>query len=365
VSPLQEVAALFLRLGATGFGGPAAHVALMEDEVVRRRGWVTREELLDLLAATNLIPGPSATELAMHLGRVRAGWAGLVVGGLCFVLPAATITTLLAWLYLRSGALPEVGAVLRGIKPVMLAVILQALMGLGRSALRSWPLGAIAASAVAASLLGAHELLVLGAAGAVAVTLVRPAAAIFLAVPAVALPVVAATPFGLGLLFATFVKIGAILFGSGYVLLAYLRADLVERFGWLTEAQLLDAVAVGQVTPGPLLTTATFIGMLLGGVPGALVATAGIILPGFVLVALSGRLIPRLRRSPVAAAFLDGVTAASLALMAVVTAQLARAAVVDLPTAGLAVAAALLLLRFRVSTVWLIAGGAVLGVLLG
>ncbi|WP_437983600.1 chromate efflux transporter [Sorangium sp. So ce117] len=375
---LWELARLFFRLGATAFGGPAAHVAMMEDEVVRRRGWMTREDFLDLYGATNLIPGPSSTELAIHIGHRRAGWAGLLVAGGCFIVPAALITLGFAWAYVRFGAVPEMSALLYGVKPVIIAVVAQALWGLGRAGLRSRRSLGLAALCAGASLFGIHELAVLAGAGVLAVShrlaTGRPAGpppgaaavAVPLAVPlasgAAATAAAVSVPFGLLPLFLFFAKVGSVLFGSGYVLLAFLRADLVERYRWMTEAQLLDAVAVGQVTPGPVFTAATFIGYLLGRVPGALVATAGIFLPAFFFVALSGPLIPRVRRSPVASAFLDGVNAASLALMAVVSFRLARAAVVDWLTGALAIAAALLLIRYRVSSLWLILAGAVIGV---
>ncbi|CAN99410.1 chromate transport protein [Sorangium cellulosum So ce56] len=375
---LWELARLFFRLGATAFGGPAAHVAMMEDEVVRRRGWMTREDFLDLYGATNLIPGPSSTELAIHIGHRRAGWAGLLVAGGCFIVPAALITLGFAWAYVRFGAVPEMSALLYGVKPVIIAVVAQALWGLGRAGLRSRPSLGLAALCAGASLFGIHELAVLAGAGVLAVShrlaagrLAGPppgaaAVAVPLAVPlasgAAATAAAVGVPFGLLPLFLFFAKVGSVLFGSGYVLLAFLRADLVERYRWMTEAQLLDAVAVGQVTPGPVFTAATFIGYLLGRVPGALVATAGIFVPAFFFVALSGPLIPRVRRSPVASAFLDGVNAASLALMAVVSFHLARAAVVDWLTGALAIAAALLLIRYRVSSLWLILAGAVIGV---
>ncbi|WP_438007133.1 chromate efflux transporter [Sorangium sp. So ce321] len=370
---LWELARLFLRLGATAFGGPAAHVAMMEDEVVRRRGWMTREDFLDLYGATNLIPGPSSTELAIHIGHRRAGWAGLLVAGGCFIVPAALITLGFAWAYVRFGAVPEMSALLYGVKPVIIAVVVQALWGLGRTGLRSKLALALAALCAAASLLGVHELAVLAGAGALAVAhrlaAARPGGpspgAAAVAVPlagGAAAAAAAGVPFGLLPLFLFFLKVGSVLFGSGYVLLAFLRADLVERYRWMTEAQLLDAVAVGQVTPGPVFTTATFIGYLLGRLPGAAVATVGIFLPAFFFVALSGPLIPRVRRSVVASAFLDGVNAASLALMAVVSYRLARAALVDWLTCALAIMATLLLVRYRVSSLWLILAGAAIGI---
>ena len=347
---LGELARLFLRLGATAFGGPAAHIAMMEEEVVRRRKWMTHEELLDLIAACNLIPGPNSTELAIHIGHRKAGWKGLVVAGACFILPAALIVAALAWAYVRWGALPEVGAVLYGVKPVIIAVVAQALWGLGKTAIKTWALGAIAALSVGATLLGVNELLVLLGAGLLAMSRIAGARA------AVVVPLVK--------LFGVFAKVGAVLFGSGYVLLAFLRADLVDRLHWLTESQLLDAVAVGQITPGPVFTTATFVGYLLGGAAGAVVATLGIFLPAFVFVAVSGPLVPRLRRSRVAGAFLDGVVVASLALMAIVAVQLGHAAIGDAWTIGLAAVSAIALIRFRVSSVWLVLGGAVVGVVL-
>jgi chromate transporter len=371
---LTQIACLFLRLGATAFGGPAAHIAMMEDEVVRRRGWVSREEFLDLLGATNLIPGPNSTEMAIHIGHRRAGWPGLFVAGASFILPAMAIVWVLAWIYVRYGRLPEAEGALYGAKPVVIAVVLQALWGLGRSALKSRGLALAAVVAVALTLSGVNELAVLFGTG-VAVAMAeqlskgrltwRGVSAPLL--PSLGLPAAGLVlqPFHLSTLFLVFLKVGAVLFGSGYVLLAFLRAELVLRLGWLTEGQLLDAVAVGQVTPGPVFTTATFVGFVLGGHAGALVATAGIFLPAFLFVAVSGPVVPKLRRSLTAGAFLDGVNVASLALMAVVVCQLGRAAVRDLPTAVLAAASAALLLRYRVNSTWLVLAGALSGLLLG
>jgi chromate transporter len=362
---LSELAVLFLRLGATAFGGPAVHVAMLRDEVVERRRWVTDAEFLDLVSASNLIPGPNSTELAIHLGHRRAGFPGLVVAGVCFIAPAMVLTALLGWAYVRFGALPDVGWVLAGVKPVILAVVVQALWTLGAKALTTWPLRALAAACAAASALGVHELAVLGVAGLGVMAARRarqvPPALVVLGAPAVA---VAAAPVTSSGLFLVFLKAGGLLFGSGYVLLAFLRADLVQRLGWLSEAQLIDAIAAGQVTPGPVFSTATFVGLVLGGWPGALAATAGIFLPAFVYVAVSAPLLPRLRASTSAAAFLDGVNVASLALMAVVTAQLARAAVVDGLTLALAAVSAVVLVRFRPNATWLVLAGAAAGWLL-
>jgi len=366
VSALGEVAALFLRLGTTAFGGPAAHVAMMEDEVVARRKWMTREDFLDLVGATNLIPGPNSTELAIHVGYRRAGWLGLVVAGACFIVPAALMVTALAWAYVRFGTLPEVGAVFRGVKPVVIAIIALALWRLARTAAKTPLLGFLGAACAAAVLLGIHELAVLAAAGALmALTRLRHVPPAVAWLPLVPLgPAAAASAFSLGGLFLTFVKIGSVLFGSGYVLFAFLRADFVERLHWLTEGQLVDAVAIGQITPGPLFTAATFIGYLLGGVGGAAVATLGIFLPAFVFVAISGPLVPWLRKNAAASAFLDGINVASLALMAVVSYQLGRTSIVDLPTIGIAAAAAIAL-YFKVSSLWLVLGGALAGLALG
>jgi len=369
---LLDVAGLFLKLGLVGFGGPAAHVAMMEDEVVRRRGWLSRERFLDLVGATNLIPGPNSTELAIHLGHLRAGWPGLVVAGACFIAPAFVVVLACAWAYVRFGALPAATSLLYGVKPVIIAVVLQALWGLGRAATRTRAIAAVGLASLAAVAAGVHELVVLFVAGAVLAgarwaTEGRPsrtAHGLLPLLPLAAAPASLAVPFGLAPLFLFFLKVGSVLFGSGYVLLAFLRADLVERWGWLTEAQLLDAVAVGQVTPGPVFTTATFIGYVLGGAPGAVLSTVGIFLPAFVFVALSGPLVPRIRRSPVAGAFLDGVNVASIALMTLVTMQLARAAVVDIATLLLALASAVMLIRFRVNSAWLVLAAAAIGVAL-
>jgi chromate transporter len=366
---LRELAVLFLRLGTIAFGGPAAHIAMMEDEVVRRRCWLSRDEFLDLLGATNLIPGPNSTELAIHVGHRRAGWPGLLAAGVCFILPAMVIVWALAWAYVRYGRLPEVAGLLYGVKPVIIAVVAQALWGLGGSALKTRGLIVAALAAVGLNLAGVNELIVLfGTALAVAVgrrtiRADRSRSRVLLpTLPSIGLAAVAATPsFQLSTLFLVFLKVGAVLFGSGYVLIAFLRSEFVVRLGWLSEAQLLDAVAVGQVTPGPVFTTATFVGYVLGGHAGALAATVGIFLPAFFFVAISGPLVPRLRRSSAAGAFLDGLNVASLALMAVVTWQLGRSAVSDLPTAFLAVTSAVLLLRYRVSSSWLVPGGALAG----
>ena len=366
---LRELSALFLRLGLTAFGGPAAHIAMMEDEVVRRRRWLTHAEFLDLLGLTNLIPGPNSTELAIHIGQQRAGIRGLLVAGGAFILPAAVMTGALGWVYVRYGTQPSMRGLLYGIKPVMIAVVLQALLGLAPKAVKNRSLLFIGLSCLVAAMLGVNELVCLGFAGLAECVVRQRISAPPLLFGGTASGAIAAgsakvavAPFSLPALFMVFAKIGSVLFGSGYVLLAFLRSDFVEQRHWLSEAQLLDAIAVGQVTPGPVFTSATFIGYLLAGPAGALCATLGIFLPAFVFVAISSRLLPKLRRSPALAAILDGVNVASLALMAAVTFQLCRAALVDLPTVVLAVVSAVLLLRFKLNSTWLIALGAVVGV---
>ncbi|MER2598803.1 MAG: chromate efflux transporter [Caldilineales bacterium] len=369
---LSELAMLFLRLGVTAFGGPAAHIAMMHDEVVKRRKWLDDQEFLDLLSATNLIPGPNSTEMAIHLGFLRAGWPGLIVAGVCFIGPAMLIVMALAWMYMRFGATPQATWLLYGIKPVVIAVIAQALWTLGRKALGRVDLAVVASAVVVLYFVGVNEIALLFGAGALVMLVNRwrrtqqaHGGALVWSWPAlwksVLVAAAAATPFSLSLLFLTFLKIGAVLYGSGYVLLAFLRADFVLRLGWLTDQQLLDAVAIGQVTPGPVFTTATFIGFILGGTPGALVATLGIFLPAFVFVALSNPLIPRLRRSPWVSSLLDGVNAASLGLMAAVAVQLGRASLTDALTGLIAVVSWVLLVRFKVNSTWLIGGGALIG----
>src|SRR5438552_11730482 len=379
---LKELAWLFLKLGIIGFGGPAAHIAMMEEEVVRRRGWLSREKFIDLVGATNLIPGPNSTEMAIHIGHTRAGFPGLLVAGACFILPATLIVTACAWAYVRFGALPQAERILYGVKPVIIAIVLQALWGLGHTAVKTPLLAGVGLAAAVFSFLGVNELLLLFAAGLLIAAIRRVAAkptggastgiAAAFAPPvstnaAVSAGVTAGAAtaatfsFGLWQMFLFFLKVGSVLYGSGYVLLAFLRADLVERWHWLSEGQLLDAIAVGQFTPGPVFTTATFVGYILGRTPGAIVATLGIFLPAFIFVALSGPFIPRIRRSETAGAFLDAVNASSLALMAVVTWQLGHSAVVDVTSLVLVVASAIVLFRIRVNSAWIVLGGALLG----
>jgi chromate transporter len=367
---LSEIALVFLKLGTIAFGGPAAHLAIMEEEFVRRRKWITHDEFLDRLATANLIPGPSSTEVAIFVGQLKRGWRGLMVAGSCFIIPAALIVSAIAWAYVRFGSLPRAQGVLFAMKPVVVAIIIQALGRLSRTALRKPLLALIAALAVALSVAGLSPVLVLLVAGSLMVSGVAMKGRLLglggLSVPktlgaAIIVLTATAVPVGLARLFLSFLKIGSVVFGSGYVLLVFLQTEFVQHLHWLTNEQLLDAVAVGQFTPGPVFTTATFIGYVVAGWRGALVATVGVFLPGFVLVALSGPVIPRLRRSPIAAAALDGVVGGSLALMAVVTWQLGEASIVDGTTLAIFAVSLVALLWFRVNSAWLIAATAVVG----
>jgi chromate transporter len=396
---LFELARLFLRLGVTAFGGPAAHIALFRDEFVRRRGWLTDQYFLDLLGATNLIPGPNSTEMAMHIGYLRAGLRGLVVAGVCFILPSALLVGLLAWAYVTYNQLPAVDWLLYGIKPVIIAVIAQAVYSLGAQAAKSVFLLALGSGIFALSFFGgiseipllfggallalvvgsvgrlrdpATRLPVLAAAGGLIALVVVSARELIagaqraaLATPEVAQSVVVAAqvPFTLAELFLTFAKIGSVIYGSGYVLIAFIETEFITRLGWLTPTQLLDAVAIGQFTPGPVSTTATFVGYILGGASGAAVATVAIFLPAFVFVALLHPLVPRIRKSALLSALLDGINMAAVGLMAAVAVSIGQAAIVDGVTLGLALVTALLLIRWKVNTTALILGGGALGVL--
>lgn len=370
---LRELATLFFRLGATSFGGPVVHIARTREEVVARRRWMTDEHYGDLIAVSNLVPGPNSTEVAIHVGRVRAGWRGLLVAGAAFILPAASMMLGLAWLYEQEGTTPAFTGILSGIKPVVIAIVVQAILQLGRPMLRNRSQIAIAAAALAAAFLGANELVILAAAGLASMALlVLPrgggtGAGSVLAVGGPWLPLasgVATNAVAIGPLFLFFLEVGSVLYGSGFVLLAFLREGLVVDRGWMTEQQLLDSIAIGQVTPGPLFTTATFIGYVLAGVPGAVVATLGIFVPAFAFVALTNPIVRYLRDNATFAAFLDGVVAASLALMAAVTWYLAENAITDGWTATLAVLAALALVCFRVGSVWLVLAGGIAGLLI-
>lgn len=393
---LGTLARLFLKLGVIAFGGPAAHIAMLEDEVVTRRKWIDRQHFLDLVGATNLIPGPNSTEMTMHVGYERAGWRGLFVAGSCFILPAVLVTGSFGWLYATYGTLPAVEPFLYGIKPAVIAVILGAVWRLGRSAVKDWRFAVLGGAVAIALLAGLGEipgLLLGGVLGMLwlragregdAGTAERYVRILFLQsaqgteaggvmLKGGALGGAAATLVGgvstaasvsLVKVFLFFLKVGAILYGSGYVLIAFLEGGLVTDYGWLTRAELLDAVAIGQLTPGPVLSTATFVGYLLDGVPGAAVATLGIFLPSFFFVLLLNPIIPKLRRSVWMAAFLDAVNVSALALMVAVTIELGVGVLTSWPAWVIASGAAVLVVRFRTNTVWLVLGGAVVGRLL-
>ncbi|MFN7119644.1 MAG: chromate efflux transporter [Saprospiraceae bacterium] len=366
---LFEIALLFLKLGATAFGGPAAHIALMEQEVVRRRGWLTHEHFLDLIGATNLIPGPNSTEMTMHVGYERAGWRGLFVAGICFILPAALITLGFAMLYKQYGTLPEVAPFFLGIQAAVIAIILQAVYNLAKKAVKNIPVAIIGVVALASALLGVNEITAVLGGGVLAVlwfqgkrlfqgSEVKHLLPVLLFQAGAVLPL----DFSLGKLFFVFLKVGALLFGSGYVLVAYLEDELVTKLHWLTQSQLLDAVAIGQFTPGPLFTTSTFIGYQLGGLSGAAVATLGIFLPAFLFVWLLNPLVPRMRRSRVLGFFLDGVNIAAVAVMLAAVVQLGSSVVQDWRSILIGVVSLFILLRYpKVNTMWIVIGSAISG----
>ena len=398
-----EVVRLCGKLGIIGFGGPASHIAMLEDEAVTRRKWLSREHFLDLVGATNLIPGPNSTEMMIHIGYQRAGWPGLLAAGISFVLPAVLLTTALAWAYVKFGMLPAVQPFLMGIKPAVLAVILGALWRLGRTASKPKAatqtriaLGIIGGAVAAAVLLGAPEIWSLAAGGVLGMFALRAAggwsgAAALLALPigrftppwgevaptthlktvlhapllergALAVLAAAAVPaLSLGALGLFFLKVGSVLYGSGYVLVAFLEGELVHEYGWLTQQQLLDAIAIGQFTPGPVLSTAAFIGYVLAGVPGAAISAAAIFAPSFVFVAILNPIVPRLRRSAWMAAFLDAVNVSAVGLMAAVLLRLTTDVVTAWPAALVALLAAAAVLRWRVAAAWVVIGGGLLG----
>jgi len=381
---LHELAALFLRLGLVAFGGPAAHIAMLEEEVVERRGWMSREHFLDLLGATHLIPGPNSTEMVLHVGYTRAGLRGLCVAGAAFILPAVLSTGLLAWAYVTFGTRPAAAPFLAGIKPAVLAVIATAVWRLGKKAITGPVLAVLALVVVAAVLLGVDEVVALLAGGAVGMLALRsghrgggegragqgggqgaaalaPLGLLFGRTKLATAATAVAAGVSLTVLGLFFLKVGATLYGSGYVLVAFLEGGLVENYGWLTRDQLLDAIAIGQFTPGPVLSTATFVGYLIRGLPGAVVATVAIFLPSFLFVLLVNPLVPRLRRSRWMRAFLDAINAAAVALMLAVALELSVVTLTSLPALLVAAVAAVAHLRFNVGPMWLVGGGAVLG----
>jgi chromate transporter len=373
---LKEVGLLFLRLGATSFGGPAAYIALMHHEIVVRRKWVDDQKYLDIMGAVNLIPGPNATEVASHLGLIRAGWMGLITAGGLFILPGTTAIILVAWAYVTYGSLPQVGWVLYGIKPAVIAIIAQAVWSLARTGIKKPIFIVIGLVVLVLYLFGLNEILLL-LEGAALVLLIQSgirlfkppvtgllvAPVLFLKFPLAGLAT-GITAFSQTTLFLTFLKMGATLFGSGYVLLAFLRSNFVAGLGWLTDAQVMDAVAVaGQITPGPVFNSAAFVGYLLGGWSSALLAALGIFLPSFVFVGLLSRFLPAMRKSWWAGSFLDGINAASLGLMAAVAIQLGRMVLIDWFTILVMLISLFLLLKSKISSVWLVLGGGVLGMI--
>lgn len=364
-SSLSEVAGLFLRLGCTAFGGPAAHIAMMENEIVRKRKWMSAEHFLDLVGATNLIPGPNSTEMTMHCGHERAGWRGLVVAGLCFILPAVVITGVLAWAYQEYGKLPAVEAFIYGIKPAIIAVIVSTMITLGRKALKSVTLGIIGGIAAVITLMGVNEIYVLFGAGfaGIVIHFLRQRTTLNTFIPVFLL---SATTVGLSSwkIFWIFLKIGSILYGSGYVLFAFLDAELVST-GILSKQELIDAIAVGQFTPGPVFSSATFIGWQIGGMPGALAATLGIFLPSFLFVAFLNPLIPKLRRSKVMAAFLDTVNMVSIAIILAVVIEMAKETFLDWRTVLIALIGFIVTFYFKkLNSAFVVIGGAFLGYIL-
>lgn len=367
---LTEVAVVFFRLGLIAFGGPAAHIAMMEDEIVRRRKWISREHFLDLVGATNLIPGPNSTEMAMHCGHERAGPPGLFVAGICFIVPAVAITGVLAWLYVRYGNLPHIVPFIYGIRPAVIVVIGVAIYRLGAKAVRNTTTALIGILVAVAALLGVNEVIAILAAGLLGMTRQaiskmtdRASALTPLLLSAMLVPPGSAVSNTN--LFLVFLKIGAVLFGSGYVLVGFLNGELVEARGWISYKALVEAIAVGQFTPGPVLSTATFVGYIINGSGGALAATIGIFLPSFVFVWLLNPLVPRLRKSAVASAFLESVNVAAVGIMLAVAVQLGVQVMNDWRASVIAICSALAMLIFRrVNPAWTVLGGALLGWLL-
>ncbi|TAK60052.1 MAG: chromate efflux transporter [Bacteroidetes bacterium] len=370
---MKQLALLFLKLGATAFGGPAVHIAMMEDEVVKRRQWLTHEHFLDLIGATNLIPGPNSTEMAIHVGYLREGWKGVIVAGVCFIVPAAIITTLSAYLYVTYGSIPELSPFISGIRAAIIAIILAAVFRLSKPVVKNRFIVITGSLVIILSLFGVNEIVLLFASGAIGLLwnfrkrLQQTARSMLRVVPLAIFQTTGATTVavqsnatltGLGLLF---LKIGSILYGSGYVLIAFLQEELVNTRHWLTQSQLLDAIAVGQFTPGPLSSTATFIGYVLLGLPGAFIATAGMFLPSFIFVVISNPFIPKLRKSPLARGFLDGVNAAALGLMVAVTYTLASTALTSIGTWIIFVLAVVVMLRWNLNSGWIVVGAAALG----
>jgi chromate transporter len=367
---LKEITALFLKLGTIAFGGPAAHIAMMEDEVVNKRKWMDRQHFLDLVGATNLIPGPNSTEMTMHCGHERAGIPGLFVAGASFIFPAVIITGIFAWLYAEYGQLPSVEPFVFGIKPAVLAIIASAIIKLGKKALKGWELGILGGLVLTVSLLGVNEILALLAAGVAGdfyfytKSKVTSRLKSFIPMVLFQLPAAAAVNISTVKIFWSFLKVGAVLYGSGYVLFAYLDSELVMN-GWISRQLLIDAVAIGQFTPGPVLSTATFIGYQMGGIWGALVATIGIFLPSFIFVLFLKPLIPKMRESKLLGYFLDSVNIAAVAVMLAVLINMSITAITDWRAVIIATISVITVFVFKkVNAVWIVFGSAVLGYLL-
>jgi len=364
---LKEIAKLFFKLGSIAFGGPAAHIAMLEDEVVRKRKWLTQEHFLDLVGATNLIPGPNSTEMTMHCGYERAGRKGLFVAGICFIFPAVVITSVLAWLYQTYGQLPEVAPFIYGIKPAVISIIIMAAFRLGKKALKNTELAILGIITLVANLLGVNEIIALFGCGFLGLGLYyfkQNTGALKSFIPLLLFQVTDPTKFGTFKIFLTFLKIGAILYGSGYVLFAFLDTELVAN-GWLTRQALIDAVAIGQLTPGPVLSTATFIGWQMNGIAGAIVATLGIFLPSFLFVLILHPLIPKMRRLKVIRAFLDAVNVAAVALIVAVCVEMARDTLTDWRTILIGAASLIIVFVFKkTNSAFIVLGGAMVGYLL-
>ena len=370
-SRLREVIRLFLRLGFTAFGGPVAHIAMMHEETVKQRQWLSEQEFLDLLGATNLIPGPNSTEMAIHLGAKRAGWLGFLLGGICFTAPSSILILFCAIAYQHFGATPQGEWLLYGVKPVAIAIIAQALWKLGKKAIKGKFGIGLALVNVVLSLLGLHELLLLVISGILALIKtfgkkILETKKLFNFAPfaTVSFLSVSTTNYSLLSLFLFFLKVGSVLYGTGYVLIVFIRADLVDRLGWLTDQQLLDAIAIGQITPGPLSSTATFIGYFLGGYAGAGLATLGMFLPSFLFVAILNPILPKLIKNQTFRTFLDGVNVGALSLMLLVLVSLGHSSLVDPLTIGVAIAALFLLIKYEVNSLWLVLGGMAIGLIL-
>ncbi len=373
---LKEVAFVFFKLGCIAFGGPAAHIAMMEKEIVEKRKWISQQHFLDLMGATNLIPGPNSTEMTMHCGHERAGWKGLFVAGICFIFPAVFLTGILAHLYVTYGSVPEIAPFFIGIKPAVLAIIMMAVIKLGKKALKNWQLGIIGLLIIVASFFDLSEVLCILLAGLIAIVwfggqqIMNKGMSVFV-------------PFGIfaasaslvkvstAKIFLVFLKVGAVLFGSGYVLVAYLNDELVDKLGWLSKSELLDAIAIGQFTPGPVLSTSTFVGYQLGGLNGAIAATLGMFLPSFLFVWLLNPLVPKLRKSKIASHFLNGVNVGAVAIMLVVLFDMTKDVVFgedwifDWKAALIAIVGVIVTLKFKkISSVYIVLGGMILGYIL-